>query len=142
MLDLGCGSGVLSLAALRLFGSEIEVLAVDIDPEATATAQENAEINGLSQHIRFITGTLDHPELTGSFDLVIANIRPRVHIPQAEALHARMRPNARATLSGILEEELAAVQDAYQRVGWELDTEFAGGIRKLETWAGLDLRVP
>lgn len=139
ILDLGCGSGVLAMAASRLFGDAIELTAVDVDPEATATAAENTQLNGLADRVRLVTGTLEHPDVGQDFDLVIANIRPEVHIPLAASLLQRVRPGGRATLSGILEEELDGVQQAYLAAQWQLDTAFSGGRRQLDTWTGLDL---
>lgn len=137
MLDLGCGSGVLALAALRLWPGITWARAVDVDPEAVATTRENAEINGLAQRLHTTVGVLsdlkDEPA-----DLVIANIRPEVLIPIAATLRSHVVPTGALVLSGILAEEASEVSDAYEQAGWLA----AGPHRPKGEWVGLDLTAP
>ncbi len=141
VFDLGCGSGVLSMAAARLFESASSMLAVDIDPEATATTEENLHDAGLTARIEVRTGVLDElPPRT--FDLIVANIRPSVLIPAASTLRERLAPGGTLTVSGILGEELGAVWDAYHGAGFVLDDRVGGGRRHLDTWSALDLVLP
>lgn len=141
VFDLGCGSGVLSMAAARLFSSAKRMLAVDIDPEATDTTLENINDAGLTGRIEVQTGIL---ETLGAeqFDLVVANIRPIVLIPAAPLLRDRLTSGATLTVSGILGEELDSVWQAYEAAGFALDTRAAGGRRHLDTWSALDLVLP
>lgn len=112
VLDLGCGSGILGLAAARLFpGSEI--LAIDIDGEAVDTTVENAAHNQLTARVTARTGTAN--DLENTHDLVLANIRPAVLIPDAKRIAAATRGSL--ILSGILVEELAEVLRAYAGTG-------------------------
>lgn len=113
VLDLGCGSGILALAAARLF-EDAPVLAVDLDPEATATTRENVALNALQARIFTLTGTVDSVEDT-RFDLVVANIRTEVLVPAAAAIAGRVGRSL--LLSGILKEEAVAVADAYAAAG-------------------------
>lgn len=132
VLDLGCGSGILGLAAARLAPSA-RVVAIDNDPEAVETARENAELNGLHNRIETLTGTVeDVPHRP--FDLVFANIRPAVLIPQAPAIAAQLgHAGARLLLSGILDEEATAVRAAYEQLGLrELE-----GPRRRGEWVAL-----
>ncbi len=130
VLDLGCGSGILGLAAARLFGAE--VLAVDTDPEATATTAENAADNALA--ITTHTGDLASTP-PGTFDLILANIRPEVLLPMAAALVQRLAPGGAMVLSGILIEEAPAVTRAYTSAGARVTP--AG---TLEGWTALEVR--
>ena len=141
IFDLGCGSGVLSMAAARLFENTSRMLAVDIDPEATATTEENLADTGLSERVQVRTGVLEalDPE---RFDLIVANIRPVVLIPAAAALRERLASGGTLTVSGILGEELDAVWQAYEAAGFQLDTRVGGGRRHLDTWSALDLVLP
>ena len=108
--DLGCGSGILALAAARLF-PDARITAADNDPEATETTRENAKHTQLGAPPEVFTGTA--LELAGGFDLILANIRPSVLIPIAGQLAARLAPGGLLVLSGILGEEADAVLAAY-----------------------------
>jgi ribosomal protein L11 methyltransferase len=132
-LDLGCGSGVLSLAAARLFPSLRRIVAVDIDPEATAVAAENVARGGLADRIEVVTGDLH--SLHERFDLVIANIRPDVLVPLARALPRHAIPSAHVILSGILHDEGSRVVEAWAQAGWLPDQEQPGAQR--DTWCAL-----
>jgi ribosomal protein L11 methyltransferase len=113
-LDLGCGSGILSIAAARLW-PRAEGLAVDVDPEATACSLENFDRNAV-RGVRAVTGTLDDAD--GSFDLVLANIQADVLLSLTDALPARVRPGGRLILSGLLASDVDPVRPAYERAGF------------------------
>lgn len=140
ILDLGCGSGILALAGARLFPATHRLVAADVDPEATATAAENAALNGLDDRVEVVTGTLDEMPGGETFDLVVANIRPEVLLPLAPALAQRLSTRGRLTLSGILDDEADEVIAHYEAAGYVLDEEASGGRRLLESWAAFDLR--
>ena len=117
VLDLGCGSGILVLASCRLFGPQLgRVVAMDVDPEATETTRENAALNDVSG-IEFKTGTVAELDPARRFELVIANIRPRVLVPIADDLVRRLAPGGELILSGILSEEGDEVAAAYTALG-------------------------
>lgn len=109
VLDLGCGSGILGLAAARLWPG-CEIVAVDIDSEAVDTTRENAAHNALERRVRAFQGTAEVVE--GTFDLVLANIRPSVLVPHAHAIAGATTKTL--VLSGILEEEFEHVLAAYR----------------------------
>jgi ribosomal protein L11 methyltransferase len=142
MLDLGCGSGILALAAARLFDGLHRIVAIDFDAEASATALENAELNGLHERMEVHTGTLADLPANQQFDLVTANIRTEVLVPIATHLRQRITPGGRAILSGILEEEIATVAQAYAAARFETDHDLEGGEREMGIWRALDLRNP
>jgi ribosomal protein L11 methyltransferase len=133
VLDLGCGSGILALAAARLFPGAGPITAVDNDPEATETTRENAEINHLGERLEILTGTA--LDLTGDADLILANIRPSVLIPIAPQIAARLAPGGLAVLSGVLAEEADAVLAAYAGAGLFLHLR-----RDLNEWCALVVR--
>lgn len=120
MLDLGCGSGILSLAAARLFDTLDNIIAVDIDPEAATTTRENAELNGLGDRLKAIAGTVSDLDLGEGFSLVVANIRPKVLIPDAAAIKATVAPHCFLVLSGILTDEASEVAQAYKTPEFKL----------------------
>jgi len=108
VLDYGCGSGILAIAAAKLGAGEIS--AVDIDPQALETTAANANGNGVALQ-------LAAPEslLPGTYDLVAANILAGPLIALEPLLAARTRRNGRIALSGILESQAAEVAAAYAR---------------------------
>ena len=133
VLDLGCGSGILALAAARLFPAA-RITAVDNDPEATDTTRENAEHNALGDRLEIHTGTA--AELHGQHDLILANLRPSVLIPIAAQIAARLAPRGLVILSGILGDEADSVLPAYAAVGLQLHAR-----ADLNEWCALHLRA-
>ncbi|MFP5255517.1 MAG: 50S ribosomal protein L11 methyltransferase [Acidimicrobiia bacterium] len=109
VLDVGCGSGVLAVVAARL-GSR-HVTAVDVDPEAVRATAANAAANGVADRIDPSLGPLG--EVTGAFDLVVANIGQRVLVELAPDLLALAAPGGTLVLSGLLADQVPAVVAAY-----------------------------
>jgi ribosomal protein L11 methyltransferase len=122
VLDLGCGSGILGLAAARIWPTIRSLCLADYDIEAIETARENAERNDLHEQIEFLqldlAGGAPLPTSLHGADLVLANIRPEILIPGAPAILAATALGGRVILSGILEPEGDAVLAAF--VGFEL----------------------
>lgn len=126
-LDLGCGSGILAIAAARLW-PQAEGQAVDNDPEATGCTDENLARNKVGT-VKVVTGTL--VEAPGPFDLIMANIQADVLTLLAPDFPARLRPGARLVLSGLLQTDVDALLVRYRDVGLRLvarqdDDEWAG----------------
>jgi ribosomal protein L11 methyltransferase len=118
-LDLGCGSGILSVAAARLW-PQAEGLAVDIDPEATDCTDENLERNHVAT-VRTRAGTLDDASTPGGYDLVLANIQADILGPLAGQLVATLAPRATVILSGLLTVDAGPVLNAYLAAGLTLE---------------------
>ena len=106
ILDYGCGSGILAIAAAKLDAKE--VLGVDIDLQAVSAAKSNAELNTVSA--RFEDST---KEIKGQFDIVVANILSNPLKALAPAICAHVRPGGRLALSGILTEQSDDLIEAY-----------------------------
>ena len=137
ILDLGCGSGLLAIAAARLW-PRASVAASDIDPIAIEVARANAALNGAGPRIRFVAAPgLAHPRLRDlePFDLVVANILAGPLIRLAPQLGKAVRPGAIVVLSGILGEQVREVVAIYAMSGFRL-------LRKEvdHNWATLTLR--
>lgn len=134
MLDLGCGTGVLALAALR-FGAAWAVC-VDIDPRAARLAADNARINGLFGGVSSLAG-----EVTAlahiRFDLITANVPAEVFLGQAEALVQRTVSGGWLLLSGMLWEEAYDVRRRFLRLGCRRCRE-----RWLDEYCTLLLQAP
>lgn len=108
LLDFGCGSGILSIAAL-LLGARA-VTACDIDPQALVATRENAARNGVADRL---TVTPDAGTPAGNFDVVVANIVSGTLIRFAGTIAGHIKAGGLVLLSGILEEQATEVARAY-----------------------------
>ena len=113
VLDVGTGSGILSIAALMLGAGR--ALGIDVDEDAVEIAVENAAINGLAD--RFEGSATPVDAIEARYPLVLANIEARVLIPLAAAIGARVAPDGVLILSGLLAGQEDEVQGHY--VGFE-----------------------
>ena len=109
VLDVGCGSGILSIAAIRLGAASS--IAIDIEDDAVIVTERNAGLNGVASSIDASTTPLD--AIDGAYDFVLANIETRVLVQMPDALRARMAPGATLILSGILRKERDELLEAY-----------------------------
>lgn len=109
ILDVGTGSGILAMAGAAL-GAE-QVVACDIDRAACQVAADNVRQNGLADKIRITDSPLG--EITGQYDLVLANILAAENIRLAAQLVVRLAPGGRLVLSGILIEQEQQVLDGF-----------------------------
>jgi ribosomal protein L11 methyltransferase len=122
VLDLGCGSGVLAIAAARTLPAA-RVLASDSDPIATGIARANVRLNRVASRVRVITAAgLRHAALRSAadFDLILANILPGTLRDLAPDLHRALRPGGAAVLSGILRHQAREVRACYLARGFRL----------------------
>jgi ribosomal protein L11 methyltransferase len=137
LLDVGAGSGILSIAAV-LLGAD-EALAVDSDPYACAAASENARRNGVSRRVRVEErrATSDWLASLEPRDGVVANIETGFLLPLIPGLGQAVVPGGWIVLSGILAEERDRVLEVTERCGLQL----AGEDREAEWWSGAFTRV-
>jgi ribosomal protein L11 methyltransferase len=116
VLDLGCGSGILAMAAARLGAGSIT--AVDNDPEAVTVAQQNLAQNRLTDQVTLLCGG---PEmLAGPYDLTLANLTAGTIMELAPELARLTETGGRLILSGILTDQCPAVTDALAQVDLEV----------------------
>ena len=113
-LDVGCGSGVLAIAAARRWPA-LRGQGVDVDPDAIEVSRENAERNRVADRLTFSTTPLG--ALTEPAELVLANIQPEVLIPMAPELVARLAPGGALVLAGIVDEAAPEVERAFADAG-------------------------
>lgn len=129
VLDMGCGSGVLAVAAARLGAAHVD--GVDIDPQAVRATQENAQRNGVN-----LRACLPDAQPDGDYDIVLANILAAPLMVMAPALIGRLRAGGHIVLAGLLETQadeviaayaplirlrIGAVQDGWARLQGQLD---------------------
>lgn len=132
VVDYGCGSGILTLAALKLGARH--AWSVDIDPQALTATETNAERNAISAGNLYVVDPGGLPPLEA--DLVIANILSGPLVELASELCSHLKHGARVVLSGILIEQAEAVRAAYSAAGvkrWEDDAIRDGWVR-LSGW--------
>ena len=123
MLDLGCGSGILSIAA-RLLGAKSAV-AVDIDPIAEKIAYENAAMNGIADGYRVLIGNVlsdarVQREIAGQYPVVAANIVADVIIALAPLARTLTAPGGVFLVSGIIDERVDEVKQALKNSGFSV----------------------
>lgn len=113
-LDLGSGTGILSLAALKLGAAR--GLCVDIEAAAVESAQLNCDLNGIGSEIKHRCGTLKLVTESG-FDLLLANIYGDILLALCAELVAKVKPGGTLLLSGILWEYNYDVQNKFEQAG-------------------------
>ena len=136
VLDVGCGSGILSIAAASLGAGG--VFGLEIDPVAAEVAQSNVLDNGFAGIARIVHGTLPHLDVgPDGYDLVVANISARVISGLSGELVAAVRQSGALVVSGILRDGSEAVAQALAGAGARVDRSCADG-----DWMALVASVP
>jgi ribosomal protein L11 methyltransferase len=110
VIDYGCGSGILAIAALKLGAKE--VWAIDYDPQALEATQENARRNDIDQNKLHVIFPEKVP--TVKIDILLANILANPLIELAPRFAELIKPHGHLVLSGILENQITAITEAYQ----------------------------
>lgn len=136
VLDLGTGSGILSIAAIRL-GAD-SVVALDIDSQAVRAARGNFRRTRTSQQVTLIQGSLPHARVKpGQFDLALANISARAICDRAQFIVAAMRNTGVIVASGMMRDQSPQVMNTLL----ELGCTFAGEWPRDE-WVTMAFRPP
>jgi len=133
LLDVGCGSGVLAIAAGLLGAGEL--VGVDTDPIAVDATLANARRNRIARRVRAWVGSV--PTGAGPFDLVAANLVASVLIAIAPGLHDELRPGGRLLASGIFVDREDDVRSAFEAAGLAIVRRDAEG-----DWVALDVERP
>jgi ribosomal protein L11 methyltransferase len=130
VLDVGCGSGILAIAALKLGAAS--ALGVDTDPIAIEASIANARRNALARRLRAREGSL--PTGAPAFDVVLANLIAGLLVVLAAGLHDELRPGGILVASGIFVDREADVVAAFRRVGLSVIDRRAEG-----DWVALEV---
>lgn len=130
VLDVGTGSGILAIAALKLGAAT--ALALDVEAQAIPVSEENAARNGVAGRFRVRLGSLGDdwpfPEpRTAVAELVVANIHARVLLALRDDLLAALRPGGSLILSGVIAEREGDVRAAFERDGLRVSETLAEG---------------
>ena len=135
VLDLGTGSGILSIAAAKLGAGS--VLALDVDPVAIRVARKNVRASGLKGRVQLVRGTLTtHHAQDRRFDLAVANISARVIQDAAQHLHRALKPGGTLVASGLLEKQQPDLEQALVEAGFSPLETF-----QTDDWVALVLSV-
>lgn len=132
-LDMGCGSGVLAMAIVKLW--QVPVLAVDNDPESVRVTSQNALTNNCHQQIKAVcnegfAGNIVQAQ--GTYDLIVANILAGPLCEMASEMVQNTTLGGIIVLSGLLTRQIDEVVEAYEKAGAKLQS-----VKKVQDWAAL-----
>lgn len=123
-LDIGCGSGILGIAALKLGAKDC--LAVDLDPDAVRVARENAERNEVSEKLRVIEGNLVDV-VDGSYQVILSNIVADAILSLSDTVKPFLLPEGKWIASGIIRERYDEVKEKLLASGFLIQKEMFMG---------------
>jgi len=134
VLDVGCGSGILSIAAVKLGAAH--AMCLDVEADAVESTRRNASVAGVPGALTVAQGSLPDPLVPpGEFDLAFANISAKVLIDLAGLLLASLAPNGVLLGSGVMSDRLQEVMNAFAAVGGE-----AGEVVTSGEWVAFPVR--
>lgn len=126
VIDVGCGSGILSISAAKLGAGDI--LGIEVESRSVEVALENCKLNGISPQVTILNGSF--PEIrveNASFDVALANIAAKVVINLSEYIAGAVAIGGRLVLSGILKDTLKDVEKEYSLHGVHFDKVLVDG---------------
>ncbi len=129
MLDFGCGTGILSIASIKL-GME-KAIAIDIDDDSIENAKEYFRINGVNKDIKLIKGNISEIEEEG-FDIICANIIRSVIEDNISEIHKKLKSGGKLFISGVLSDEEEKITGMLGSNGFEIKQ-----INYKSEWIGL-----
>ena len=136
VIDVGCGSGILSIAAARLGARH--VFGIEIDSVAVNVAKQNIRDNGLEHTIRPVHGSLPHPDVRAdAYDIAVANISAKIIIEISGELVRATKSGGKIVASGILAENKDGPIEALTAAGTTLESTLVDG-----DWVTLVCRLP
>ena len=136
VLDLGSGSGILTIAAIKL-GAQ-QVIALDIDSQAVSAARRNFKRLGINKQVRLARGSVPHPTAgPKSIDLALANISARGVVDRSPFILTALKPSGLFIASGLLNTQKQEVVDALEPLGFSPISEWPQ-----DEWMTLLYRAP
>ena len=133
VLDVGSGTGILSIAAIKL-GAAYAV-AIDTDEVCYKNCEENCELNGVTDHVKILTTGINHVQ-EYDFDIILANIQKEVLLEISKDIKERLSKNKVVILSGLLEQNYDEIVKHYSQAGFNLIDKTA-----MNEWIALAFRL-
>ena len=130
VLDVGSGSGVISITAVLLGASR--ATGIDIDPETIGNALENTRLNGVADRVDVYAGRMDHPSVSGRYRIIVSNISAASLTALLPGFSDRLHPAGELILSGLLIEEAPSFEATLRDRGFTLLERETRGV----WWAG------
>ena len=134
IIDIGCGSGILSIIMARLWKCKIE--AIDIDKLAIKTSMQNAEINMVKNNINIKKCLFQNKSKKNRYDLIVINILAIPIIEMAKDIKLRLNKNGKVLLSGILNTQIHMICNKFRKFGLIIDKYYT-----IENWAIILLKI-
>ncbi len=126
VLDAGAGSGILSIAAMKLGADAID--AIEIDPVAVSALRQNIARNDLSEHVSIWTADATKPlPVDGPYDLILANMISRILMATSASLAAAAGPKTTLVLSGLIEAHEDEVASTFAQHGFQVNDRRTSG---------------
>ncbi|MCW8809929.1 MAG: 50S ribosomal protein L11 methyltransferase [Ignavibacteriaceae bacterium] len=129
VLDVGSGTGILSIASVKL--NAAKAVAVDFDETCLDNCKENCSLNGVENSIEVLTGEIDIVK-ENDFGLILANIHKNVLIEIAEKIKSRLRKNGKVILAGLLESDKKDIVAKYHSLGFRTEH-----IEQMDEWIAI-----
>ena len=137
LLDLGCGSGIISLTAAKI--SYQRILGIDIDPDSIRISKENAELNSVDENLELRICSIESLQDLEKFNVVIANIQADILTKFGSEILNQLGVNATLILSGILASEVKDVKEYFINLSKRLSYNLNAKERTLGEWAVITL---
>jgi ribosomal protein L11 methyltransferase len=129
ILDVGSGTGILAIAAIKLGASK--AVAIDFDEICYNNCRENCVLNGVSDAVEVLTGEID--DVKGKdFDMILANIQKNVLLEIAKKIKERISKNGIVILCGLLESDKIDIENKYQSLGFKTER-----VESMDEWIAL-----
>lgn len=134
IMDVGCGTGVLSIAAAKLGASHVDAL--DLDEVAVQSAKINTKLNKVHQQVQVRQGNL-LDDGKADQDLIVANILAEVIVTFTEDAYRLTKPGGKFIVSGIISQKRDMVKDSLEQAGWKIVESI-----EMEDWAAITAEKP
>ncbi len=115
LLDVGSGTGILSIAAIKMGAAE--AVAVDSDERCYENCKENCELNSVTGKVKIVKGEISDLK-EDNFDLIIANIQKDVLLDIADQIREKIKPNGIVILSGLIIKDAKDIKQSYSKTGF------------------------
>jgi ribosomal protein L11 methyltransferase len=133
VLDVGSGTGILAIAAVKLGATK--AVAVDFDEICLENCKENCILNDVENSVEILTGEIDNV-VEKDFDLILANIQKNVLLEIAEKIKTKLKPNGVVILSGLLESDKSAIEKKYHSLGFRTEL-----VEAMDEWIAIVLLI-